>query len=63
MFAAGVGTVILIVPVGVVHVGWNVTLAVGADGWWFTVTVLEMFNGWLQITIPEESKFLTPFKV
>ena len=31
-FAAKAGAVTTIVPVGVVHVGWTVTLAVGAAG-------------------------------
>ena len=31
MPAAGAGTVTVIVPVGTAHVGWVVTLAVGAD--------------------------------
>ena len=30
MFAADIGAVTRIVPVGVVHIGWNITLAVGA---------------------------------
>ena len=43
MPAAGAGTVTVIVPVGTAHVGWVVTLAVGADpdvGAAYTVTAV-----------------------
>ena len=49
---APVGAVIVIVPVGVVHVGCVVTVAVGCAGEKFSVTATMLEAGTLQVPFP-----------